>query len=39
MERDGMPLKYQENLASFYQKHIELKVAPLPWSTVSQVIQ
>jgi hypothetical protein len=29
-ERDGTPLKDQENLASFCQKHIELKVAPLP---------
>jgi hypothetical protein len=34
-EPGGAPLKYQENLASFCQKHIELKVAPLPWSTVS----
>jgi len=34
-ERDGAPLKYREKLASFCQKHIELKVAPLPWSTVS----
>jgi hypothetical protein len=28
-EREGAPLQYQDNLASFCQKHIELKVVSL----------
>jgi hypothetical protein len=34
-ERDGAPLKCQDDLASFSQKQLEGRFAPLLWSPVS----